>query len=72
MTTFAAQPEAERRLAELEARTRNAWSTYREDLRDLTRAAYHDAEAAAWDQLQAILGELESERATLVPSPPTT
>lgn len=72
MTTFAAQPEAERRLAELEARTRSAWSTYREDLRDLTSAAYDDAEAAAWDQLQAILRELESERVTLVPAPPST
>lgn len=72
MTTFAAQPETERRLAELEARTRGAWSTYREDLRDLTRAAYDDAEAAAWDQLQAILRELESERATLVASPSST
>lgn len=71
MTTFSAQPETERRLAELDARTRSAWSTYREDLRDLTRAAYDDAEAAAWDQLQATLRELASERATLAPPPPS-
>jgi hypothetical protein len=70
MTTFAAQPETERRLAELDARTRSAWSTYREELRDLTSTAYDDAEAAAWDQLQAMLSELASERAALVPPPP--
>jgi hypothetical protein len=72
MTTFAAQPETERLLAELDARTRSAWSTYRDDLRNLTSSAYDDAEAAAWDQLQATLRELESERAALAPPPPST
>jgi len=67
MRTFAAQPETERRLAELDARTRTAWSTYREDLRELTSDAYDDVEAASWDQLQATLAELVSERAALVP-----
>jgi hypothetical protein len=70
MTTFAAQPETERLLAELDARIRGAWSSYSEDLRDLARKDYDDAEAAAWDQLQARLRELESERAALAPSPP--
>ncbi len=70
MTTFAAQPETERRLAELDASVRSAWASYREDLRELQGADYDDAEAAAWDQLQATLRELEAERAALVPSTP--
>ena len=68
MTTFAAQPETERRLAELEALTRSAWSAYRDDLRDLSGDAYDDAEPPAWDQLQATLHELDSERAALTPA----
>jgi hypothetical protein len=71
MTTFAAQSETERLLAELDARTRGAWSIYRDDLRDLAGKDYDDAEAAAWDQLQATLRELESERATLAAAQPS-
>jgi len=70
MTTFAAQPETERRLAELDASVRSAWTSYSEELRELEGADYDDAEAAAWDQLQATLRELETERAALVPTPP--
>jgi hypothetical protein len=66
MTTFAAQPDAARRLAEIDALTRGAWTAYRDDLRDLEGAAYVNAEAAAWDQLQAKLRELEAECAALV------
>jgi hypothetical protein len=69
MTTFAAQPEAERRLAELDALTRTAWSTYRDELRELVGPSYDDVEAAAWDQLQATLRELASERAALTGLP---
>jgi hypothetical protein len=65
MTTFAAQPAADRRLAELDALVRGAWTAYRDDLRELEGTAYEDAEAAAWDQLQATLRELGAERATL-------
>jgi len=70
MTTFAAQSETERLLAELDARMRGAWSTYSEDLRELAGKDYDDAEAAAWDQLQATLRELEPERASLTSPPP--
>jgi hypothetical protein len=66
MTTFAAQPGAARRLAELDALTRGAWTAYRDDLRELAGRVYDDAEAAAWDQLQATLRELEAERVALV------
>ena len=64
MTTFAT-PDTARLLAELDARTRVAWTTYRDELRSLEGRAYDDAEAAAWDQLQATLRELEIERAEL-------
>jgi hypothetical protein len=63
--TFAAQPDTARRLAELDALTRSAWTAYRDDGRDLEGRAYEDAEAAAWDQLQATLRELDAERAAL-------
>jgi hypothetical protein len=66
MTTFAAQPDAARRLGELDALTRGAWTAYRDDLRELEGTAYVDAEAAAWDQLQATLRQLDAERAALV------
>ncbi|HUR84594.1 MAG TPA: hypothetical protein VMY78_04555 [Solirubrobacteraceae bacterium] len=71
MTTFAAQPDTQRRLAELDASIRSAWSSYSEELRELKGADYDDAESAAWDELQATLGELESERAALVTTAPT-
>ena len=64
MTTFATT-DTERRLAELDARTRVAWTSYRDELADLQGAAYDDAEAAAWDQLQAALRAVEAERAEL-------
>ncbi|MEA2155861.1 MAG: hypothetical protein QOE11_2001 [Solirubrobacteraceae bacterium] len=69
MTTFAAQSETERLLAELDARTRGAWGTYRDELRELDGRSYDDAESAAWDQLQAGLQAIESERAALAPAP---
>ncbi|HEV2787507.1 MAG TPA: hypothetical protein VGV67_14005 [Solirubrobacteraceae bacterium] len=65
MTTFAT-PDTQRRLAELDARKRIAWTSYRDELRGLEGDDYDDAEAAAWDQLQATLGELEMQRAELL------
>jgi len=67
MTTFVT-PDIKRRLAELDARTRIAWTTYRDELGSLEGRAYADAEAAAWDQLQATLGEVAVERAELAPT----
>lgn len=64
MTTFTT-PDTERRLAELDARMRTAWTSYRDELSSLEGRAYYDAEAAAWDQLQATLREVETERAEL-------
>jgi hypothetical protein len=67
MTTFAT-PGTARLLAELDARTRVAWTSYRDELSSLEGRAYDDAEAAAWDQLQATLRELEIARAELAAS----
>jgi hypothetical protein len=64
MTTFAT-PDTERLRAELDARTRVAWTAYRDELSSLEGRAYDDAEAAAWDQLQATLRELAIARAAL-------
>lgn len=66
MTTFA-RPDIELRLAELDARARVAWTTYRDELASLEGRAYDDAEAPAWDQLQASLREVEIARADLAP-----
>ena len=67
MTTFAT-PDTERLLAELDGRTRAAWTTYRDELSSLEGRAYDDAEAAAWEQLQATLHELAIARAELAVS----
>lgn len=64
MTTFAT-PGAARVLAELDARVRVAWAAYRDELSTLEGRAYDDAEAPAWDQLQATLREVEIERSEL-------
>jgi hypothetical protein len=64
MTTFAT-PDSERLLAQLDARIRVAWTAYRDELSSLEGRAYDNAEAAAWDQLQATLRELAIERAEL-------
>ena len=64
MTTFAT-PATARLLAELDARIRVAWTAYRDELSTLEGRAYDDAEAAAWDQLQATLRTVELERAEL-------
>jgi hypothetical protein len=65
MTTFAALPDSQRRLAELDARTHAAWMAYRDELRELGRDAYADAEPGAWERLQAELRELDALRAEL-------
>lgn len=61
MTTSATHDDT--RLAALEARARDAWGTYRENLVDLDGAAYDAAELAEWEYLQTELGEIAEERA---------
>jgi hypothetical protein len=60
MTTIT--PDKLSELAELE---REAWSEYRESLRDLEGRDYEAAEAASWDALQGSLAEVEAERTAL-------
>ena len=52
MTTFTPDQDRGRKLRELGERTRRAWSTYRESLRDLDGRAYEDAEHRSWERLQ--------------------
>lgn len=57
MTTIT--PDRLEELAELE---REAWTDYRESLRDLDGRDYEEAEASSWDELQKMLAEIEAER----------
>ena len=63
--TTSVKPDTARLLAELDARTRVAWTAYRDALSTLEGAEYDSAEAAEWDQLQATLREVEAARADL-------
>jgi hypothetical protein len=51
----------------LDAETREAWSAYSERLRELTGAEYERVESASWEELQAELRRLGSERELLAP-----
>lgn len=53
MTTSATQQGTDRTIAE-----REAWSAYRESLRDLEGTDYEEAERASWERLQRALREL--------------
>jgi hypothetical protein len=53
------------RLEELSELEREAWSEYREALRDLEGRDYEHAESAAWDDLQRLLADVAAERADL-------
>jgi len=66
MTTFAAHEETDRRLAELDGLTRDAWEQYQAELRLLDSKAYAITEPAAWDALQLTLAEVQLERTKLL------
>ncbi len=53
------------RLRELEADTRQAWSTYSDRLRELTGDEYERIEPESWTELQNELQRLEREREEL-------
>ena len=61
-------PDTER-LRELEADTRQAWSTYSDRLRELTGEEYERVESESWTELQAELERLERRRERLNPAP---
>jgi hypothetical protein len=64
MTTIT--PSRLEELAELE---RDAWSDYRESLRDLAGRDYEETEAVSWDDLQRTLADLAAERGELAEPP---
>lgn len=64
MPTFISDQQA-RKLADIEARTREAWASYNDSLRDLRGRDYEDAEDRSWDRLQETLRQLDEERQLL-------
>ena len=61
MTTFTSDQQAQR-LADIDLRTREAWSEYTEELRELQGRDYEEAEDQSWDRLQTTLKQLDDER----------
>jgi hypothetical protein len=61
MTTYISDQRA-RRLADIEARERQAWQSYSDGLRGREGRDYEEAEDESWDRLQRKLRELEDER----------
>jgi len=61
MTTYISDQRAQR-LAEIDMRTREAWSDYSDELRELQGRDYEEAEDQSWDRLQKKLKELDGER----------
>jgi hypothetical protein len=49
-------------LQDIDAETRLAWSVYSERTRELSGGEYERLEAESWDELQAELRRLESQR----------
>ncbi|WP_372790765.1 hypothetical protein [Paraconexibacter sp.] len=66
MTTFATQQESDRRLAELDDRTREAWERYHAEVRELEGPSYAIAEPAAWESLQETLDEVGAQRTEIL------
>ena len=61
MTTFVPH-ETDSRMAELEERTREAWTIYSDRLRGLDGELYELEERDSWAELQAALREIDNER----------
>jgi hypothetical protein len=61
MTTYISDQQA-RRLADIESRTREAWTDYTGELQDLEGRDYEEAEDKAWSRLQKRLKQLDDER----------
>ena len=62
MPTYISDQQA-RKLADIDERTRQAWTAYNESLRDLQGRDYEEAEDLSWGRLQKRLKQLEDERA---------
>jgi hypothetical protein len=62
MPTYISDQQA-RKLADIDERTRQAWTAYNESLRDLQGRDYEEAEDESWGRLRKRLKQLEDERA---------
>jgi len=62
MTTAAPRDDRANTAEELDERTLDAWSAYRESLRELTGRPYDEAETRSWDRLQEELTEISDLR----------
>jgi hypothetical protein len=62
MTTYISDQQA-RKLADIDERTREAWTAYNDSVRDLQGQEYEEAEDQSWDRLRKRLKQLEDERA---------
>ena len=68
MTTAAARSDELLSLQEIDERTLNAWTAYRDSLRELTGPEYDEAEHRSWERLQRKLRHLEQCRVELASS----
>ena len=62
MTTYISDQQA-RKIADIDERTREAWTAYNDSLRDLRGRDYEEAEDESWNRLQKRLKQLDDERA---------
>ncbi|MFL5885319.1 MAG: hypothetical protein ACJ77M_09640 [Thermoleophilaceae bacterium] len=62
MTTYISDQQA-RKIADIDERTREAWTAYNDSLRDLRGRDYEEAEDQSWNRLQKRLKQLDDERA---------
>jgi hypothetical protein len=62
MTTYISDQQA-RKMADIDDRTREAWTAYNDSLRDLRGRDYEEAEDQSWNRLQKRLKQLDDERA---------
>ena len=67
MSTIACRTD---KLRQLENDERQAWSSYREALRELSGEEYEHAEDESWQQLQRKLRSVERQRRTLAHATP--
>jgi hypothetical protein len=68
MTISPPRSESDAKRQELDERTRQAWSTYQDSLRELSGPEYDDAEGRSWERLQRKLRQVDRERAALTES----
>lgn len=67
MTTAAPRPDEALSQHEIDERTLDAWTVYRDSLRDLSGSEYDEAEHRSWERLQETLRELDERRTERVP-----